>query len=186
MKHTAHQSMNKICQKYETSMEYVAAYSFHISYGLHTFSILWASKGPLAPWGGPGQGPRGPPHRVPGPPQGAKDPVGTQSIEKVAQKYAKTVNHTFGILLQFVWNTCGMLLADFWHTFTILLVNFRHTCGILLVYFLYTFDIPLACFWDTFCHSFGILLVYVCDILLYLFHILIIPGKQPTLGQAAI
>ena len=34
-------------------------FSLLISYLFHTFVILWASRGPLVPGGGPGQGPRG-------------------------------------------------------------------------------------------------------------------------------
>ena len=73
-----------------------------------------------------GPGSKGSPHRVPGPPQGAKDPLGFQSIEKVYQKYAKSEN--------FVYCLCICC---------ILVVYFCFSCGIWFAYILFTFGICL-------------------------------------------
>ena len=82
----AHQSMKQVCKKYEISMKHVKTYLSHIcsfSYMCHTLGFQRV-LGALS-WAGPGS--QGAPHRVPGPPQGAKDPLEAQSMTKVCNKY---------------------------------------------------------------------------------------------------
>ena len=124
---------------------YVRIYFIIISQFCHMLGPRRAQR-PLGPRGAPGQGALGAPLLGdPGAPRGPNGPLvsfGAQSMQKVWQKYAKSVNsyflHTLVILFAYFWHTSGILLAYFWHTLDTLayfLQTFRHTCFILISYF---------------------------------------------------